>query len=159
MDAVWPQWLQKTLTPRPGNYTRRFPYGFGSWWEISENGDRGFTQNFDVRLVSIVVCPGEPFSEKCLFWTKFQDCHVHFSGNKFPKRIISQMLQSERSLDPAFPGSRVPKMVWDPVFPGSKVLRMACDPMFWSSQVFKIVQFPIFLKSGVSNPTQSQIEK
>ena len=71
---------------------------FGSWWEISENGDRGFTQNFDARLVSIVVCPGEPFSEKCLFWTKFQDSHVHFSGNKFPKWILFQMLQSERSM-------------------------------------------------------------
>ena len=36
----------------------------GSWREISENGDRGSTQNFDARLVSIVVCPGEPFLEK-----------------------------------------------------------------------------------------------
>ena len=65
-----------------------FPMVLGSWWEISENGDRGFTQDFDARLVSIVVCPGEPFSEKCLFWTKFQDSHVHFSGNKFPKWIF-----------------------------------------------------------------------
>ena len=32
----------------------------GSWWEISENGDRGFAQNFDARLMSIVVWPGEP---------------------------------------------------------------------------------------------------
>ena len=46
---------------------RRFPKVLGSWWEISENGDRGFTQNFDTRLVSIVVWPGEPFSEMCLF--------------------------------------------------------------------------------------------
>ena len=36
----------------------------GLWREISENGDRGFTQNFDARLVSIVVCPGDPFLEK-----------------------------------------------------------------------------------------------
>ena len=35
-----------------------------SWWEISENGDRGFTQNFDARLMSIVVWPGEPFLKK-----------------------------------------------------------------------------------------------
>ena len=46
---------------------RSFPMVFDSWWEISENGDRGFAQNFDARLVSIVVWPGEPFSEKCLF--------------------------------------------------------------------------------------------
>ena len=43
---------------------RSFPMVFDSWWEISENGDRGFAQNFDARLMSIVVCPGEPFLEK-----------------------------------------------------------------------------------------------
>ena len=31
-----------------------------------ENGDRGSTQNFAARLVSIVVWPGEPFLEKLL---------------------------------------------------------------------------------------------
>ena len=36
----------------------------GSWREISENGDRGSTQNFAARLMSIVVCPGEPFFVK-----------------------------------------------------------------------------------------------
>ena len=46
---------------------RGFPKVLGSWWEIFENGDRGSTQNFAARLVSIVVWPGEPFSEKCLF--------------------------------------------------------------------------------------------
>ena len=74
-------WGQETIL-------RGFPMVLGSWWEISENGDRRFTQNFDARLLSIVVCPGEPFSEKCLFWTKFQDTHVRFSGNKFPKWIF-----------------------------------------------------------------------
>ena len=39
----------------------------GLWLEISENEDRGSAQNFDTDLVSIVVWPGEPFSEKCLF--------------------------------------------------------------------------------------------
>ena len=52
---------------------------FGSWSKISENGDRGSTQNFDARLVSIVVWPGEPFLKKspnirkC---TLFQTGHV-----------------------------------------------------------------------------------
>ena len=75
------------------------PMVLGSWWEISENGDRGSTQNFDARLVSIVVCPGEPFSEKCLFWPQIQDSHVHFSRNKFPEWILPQTLQSERSME------------------------------------------------------------
>ena len=39
----------------------------GSRREIFENGDRGATQNFDTHLMSIVVWPGEPFREKCLF--------------------------------------------------------------------------------------------
>ena len=55
------------------------PMDLGSWWEISENGDRGFTQNFDARLVSIVVCPGEPVLEK-LFrirkYTLFENGYV-----------------------------------------------------------------------------------
>ena len=139
----------------------RFPMVLGSWWEISENGDQGFTQNFDARLVSIVVYPGEPFSEKCLFWTKFQDSHVHFSRNKFPKLIFSKCCIQEGAemiSDPVFPGSRVPKINWDPVFPGSKVLRMACFPIFWSSQVLKMGRFPRLLKSHVSKPTQNPIE-
>ena len=55
------------------------PIVLGSWWEISENGDRGSTQNFDARLVSIVVWPGEPFLEKLLRirkYTLFQNRHV-----------------------------------------------------------------------------------
>ena len=50
---------------------RSFPMVFDSWWEISENGDRGFAQNFDARLVSIVVWPGEPFLKKLLRLRKY----------------------------------------------------------------------------------------
>ena len=39
----------------------------GSWREISENGDQGSTQNFDTNLMSIVVWPGQPFSENVCF--------------------------------------------------------------------------------------------
>ena len=46
-----------------------FPMVLGSRWKISENGDRGFTQNFGARLMSIVVCPGEPFLKILLFWS------------------------------------------------------------------------------------------
>merc|ERR1712023_63262 len=50
---------------------RSFPSVFDSWWEISENGDPGFAQNFDARLVSIVVWPGEPFLKKLLGLKKY----------------------------------------------------------------------------------------
>ena len=43
----------------------------GSWLEISENGDRGSTQNFAARLVSIVVWPGEPFLKKSFRMRKY----------------------------------------------------------------------------------------
>ena len=65
-----------------------------SWREISENGDLGSTQNFAARLMSIVVCPGEPFLEKLFRIRKFklfQNGYVpkfqnrHFSGKKAPQ--------------------------------------------------------------------------
>ena len=52
---------------------------FDCWWEISENGDRGFAQNFDARLVSIMVCPGEPFLEtllRIMKYTLFENGYV-----------------------------------------------------------------------------------
>ena len=72
---------------------RRFPKVLDSWWKISENGDRGSTQNFAARLMSIVVCSGEPFLKKkskikkCILFEnmhvlKFQKCQ--FSRNKSP---------------------------------------------------------------------------
>ena len=46
-------------------------WGRGERSRRMETGvEGGSTQNFDARLVSIVVCPGEPFSEKCLLWPK-----------------------------------------------------------------------------------------
>ena len=62
---------------KPGRHSgqetiiRGFPMFFGSWWKISENGDRGSTQNFAARLMSIVVCPGEPFLEKLIRIRKY----------------------------------------------------------------------------------------
>ena len=64
-----------------------------SWRKISDNGDRGFTQNFAARLVSIVACSGESFLKKnakikksTLFENgdvlKFRKCQ--FSRNKSP---------------------------------------------------------------------------
>ena len=69
-----------------------------SLWEILENGDRVFSQNFDTNLVSIVVWPGEPFWGNCLFWPQFQDSSVHLSTSKFPKWIPSQMPLSRKLL-------------------------------------------------------------
>ena len=55
---------------------------FGSWSKISENGDRGSTQNFDARLVSIVVCPGEPFLKN--FFKVIQNEEIHTFDKKIP---------------------------------------------------------------------------
>ena len=77
--GVWPDGKIVGASPSPspsssfGNSGRHsdqetifegFPMVLGSWWKISENGDRGFTQNFDARLMSIVVWPGEQFLKK-----------------------------------------------------------------------------------------------
>ena len=56
----------------------------GSWWEISENGDRGSTQNFDTNLMSIVVWPGEPFS-KNVFFVLFPRLPCSFFQEQVPK--------------------------------------------------------------------------
>ena len=57
---------------------------FSSWCEKFENGDQGSTQNFDARLVSIVVCPGEPFLEK-LFRIRKYKLFENGDGPKFQK--------------------------------------------------------------------------
>ena len=49
----------------------------GSWSKISENGDRGSTQNFDTNLMSIVVWPGEPFFEKNILEELIRDFEAH----------------------------------------------------------------------------------
>ena len=51
----------ETWTFRRGKYTQSFLTISGPWWEISENEDRGFTQNFDARLMRMVDWPAEPF--------------------------------------------------------------------------------------------------
>ena len=92
----------------------------GSWWEISENGDRGSTQNFAARLMSIVVCPGEPFLEKLLRIKK----HTLFENGKVLKFQKCQFSKG-------------------PVFPGSQALRMDCFPIYVHSQVLRMDWGPI----------------
>ena len=98
------------------------PMVLESWWEISENGDRGFTQNFDARLVSIVVCPGEPFFEKVI-----QNSGIHtfvcvYLNSKIPMFIFPgtgsenvffrMTLHQARSMEtPRFSRNRFPKCV------------------------------------------------
>ena len=41
-----------------------FPMVLDFWCEISDNGDRGSTQNFAADVVSIAVCSGEHFLKK-----------------------------------------------------------------------------------------------
>ena len=47
------------------------PMVSGPWGEMSENGDRGFTQNFAAHLMSILVWPGKPFLKKSLRIRKY----------------------------------------------------------------------------------------
>ena len=89
--VLWPYKMGRVAgTPPPspslGNSGRHsgqeaifegFPMVLGSWWEIFENGDRGSTQNFDARLVSIVVWLGEPFFEKNIVKQLVMDSEVH----------------------------------------------------------------------------------
>ena len=67
------------------------PMVLGSWWEISENGDRGFRQNFDAHLVtlSIVVWPGKPFLEKSLKMKKYKLCENRHVP-KIPEVLVSK---------------------------------------------------------------------
>ena len=75
-------------TFRSGHTIWSFPMVLGSWWEIFGNGDRGSTQNFDARLVSIVVWPGEPFFEKNIVKHTIMHFEVHIwhSSKKYGHR-------------------------------------------------------------------------
>ena len=77
---------------------RALHMALGWQWKIFDNGDRGSTQKFDTNLVSIVVWSGEPFWEKCLFWSYFQHYHVHFSRNMFPECICSLNIAVRKEL-------------------------------------------------------------
>ena len=114
-----------------------FPLVLNFWWKISENGDRGSTQNFAARLMSIVVCPGEQFLEK-LFrirnYTLFENGYVP----KFQKFQFSK-----------FPGSQVLRMDCFPVYVHSQVLRMDCFTVYVHSQVLRMDCFPVYVHSQV----------
>ena len=59
-----------------------------------ENGDQGSTQNFDARLVSIVVWPGEPFLRKC---------------SNFKKCMLLDSAMSKKSRNRNFSGTNAPQ--------------------------------------------------
>ena len=123
----------------------------GSWWKISENWDRGSTQNFAARLMSIVVCSGEPLLTKM---TKIKKSTLFENGDvlKFQKCQFSKNTSPCGSFPPrlyliyimpicVFQGL---EMAWDPIFPGSRVTRMSWDPVFLRVQVLKMVRVPVF---------------
>ena len=68
-----------------------------------ENGDRGSTQNFAARLVSIVVWPGEQFLRK---FSNFKKCILFDSGHVqknpeitiFPEQKPRRELQDTKEL-------------------------------------------------------------
>ena len=87
------------LTFRPGNYTRRFPYGFGVVVRDLGEWRPGFYSEFRCASCEHSGLPWGAIFRKVLVLTQIQDSHVHFSRNKFPKWILPQMLQSERSME------------------------------------------------------------
>ena len=112
-----------------------FPEVLDSWWEISENGDRGSTQNFAADVMSIVVCPGEPFLEKLFRIRKY---------TLFENGYVPKFQKCQFSKGPVFPGSQVLRMDCFPVYVHSQVLRMDCFPVYVHSQVLRMDCFPIF---------------
>ena len=62
-------------------YFEVFIWFRGSWSKISENGERGFTQGSDARLVSILVWPGEPPWKTCVPVYMFPKLRCHFLKN------------------------------------------------------------------------------
>ena len=113
-----------------------------SWWQISENGDRGFTQNFAARLMSIVVCPGEPFLEKLLRirkYTLFENGDVP----KFQKCQFSKGPGSQNELFSSICALTGSQNECFPVYVHSQVLKMDCFPVYVHSQVLRMDCFPI----------------
>ena len=114
------------------------PYGFGLRWDISGHWYRGFAQNFDTFYMGRVVWPGEPFLKKCPNIRKvlfFQNMHVHFSRNRFPKWVFPHATTGSY-LGWSFSISRFTgyiRMVGPSVFPDTRVI-----PKWLDFQYFQI---------------------
>ena len=87
-----------TLTFRPGNYTRRFSYGFGVVVRDLGEWRSGFYSEFRYASREHSGLPWSAILRKVFLWTEFQDSHVHVSGNKIPNCITFQVLQSNKSM-------------------------------------------------------------
>ena len=85
IDAIWPQWPQKTLTFRPGNYTRRFYYGFGVVVRDLGEWRPGFYSEFRYASREHSDLPWGAILRNVLVLSWIQRYHAHFSRNKFPK--------------------------------------------------------------------------
>ena len=85
------------LTFRPGNYIRRFSYGFGVVVRDLGEWRPGFYSEFRYKSYEHSGLAWGAIFKKMLFGSYFQNEPVHLSRNKFPKWTLSQMFQSERS--------------------------------------------------------------
>ena len=120
-----------------------FLMALGSWWNISENVDRGFTQNFDARLVSIVVCPVEPFSETCFFWPWFQVPMLIFPGTSSQNVFFRSALHLGM-----YTYSQVLRMGYFQYFQDSGSLEWFVFQYFQDPGCLEWIVFQYFLDSG-----------
>ena len=86
------------LTFRPGNYIWSFSYGFGVLVRDLGEWRPGFYTEFRYKSYEHSGLAWGAIFKKCMFWSYFQDYHVHFSRNKFPNWIFPHALNSP---DPA----------------------------------------------------------
>jgi len=87
-----------------------------SWWEISENGHRGFAQNFDARLMSIVVWPGEPFLSNFLKVTQNEEIHTFGKETTLIPRSPCSLFQEQVPKMCSFANVAPSKGHWGPIY-------------------------------------------
>ena len=76
------------LTFRPGNYIWRFSYGFGLLVRDLGKWRPGFYTEFRYRSHEHSGLAWGAIFKKYVFWSYFQNYHVHFSRNKFSKCVF-----------------------------------------------------------------------
>ena len=76
------------LTFWPRNYIWSFSYGFGVVVRDLGEWRPGFYSEFRYKSYEHSGLAWGAIFKKCLFWSYFQDYHVHFSRNKFPKLVF-----------------------------------------------------------------------
>ena len=77
------------LTFRPGNYTRRFAYGFGVVVKDLGEWRPGFYTEFRCASHEYSGLPWGAIFRNVLVLSLIPGSHAHFSRNRFPKCVLS----------------------------------------------------------------------